>query len=85
MSRQSAGAMLQEMICPTVPYEPLPDAAPKLLTAREAAKALSISERTLARLTADGELSVVRLGRSIRFDPRVLSRWIEKSLATAIV
>ncbi|MGB7158218.1 MAG: helix-turn-helix domain-containing protein [Tepidisphaeraceae bacterium] len=59
-----------------------PDVAelrPLLLTPREAAKALRLSERTLARYTADGEIPVVRIGRSVRYDPRSLSQWIDRS------
>lgn len=56
-----------------------PTAEPKLLTAREAAKALAVCERTLAALTSRGEIPVIRIGRAIRYDPRDLMEWIEKS------
>jgi excisionase family DNA binding protein len=49
---------------------------PLLLTTRQAAKALSISERTLWQLAKDGKIPTVRIGRSVRFDPRDLQDWI---------
>jgi excisionase family DNA binding protein len=52
-------------------------AARLLLTAAEAALALAISERTLWQLTRDKEIPVVRLGRSVRYDPADLKRFIE--------
>lgn len=59
---------------------PLPSTPPPftlLLTSTTAARALAISARTLWGLTARGELPVVRIGRSVRYDPRDLVRWIE--------
>jgi len=53
---------------------------PLLLTARQAAKLLNISERTLYARTVDGSISVVRIGnRGIRYDPADLRRWIESA------
>jgi excisionase family DNA binding protein len=52
---------------------------PLLLTVRQAAKVLSISERTLWSLTARGEIPAVRFGRSVRYDPADLRRWIESA------
>jgi excisionase family DNA binding protein len=56
--------------------EPLPGRVPQqttdqevlLLTPREAARALAISERSLWGLTQRGLLACVRLGRSVRYD-----------------
>ena len=50
-----------------------------LLTAREAAKALAISERTLWTLTNHGDVPVVRLGRSVRYDPDDLRAFVKRS------
>jgi excisionase family DNA binding protein len=50
---------------------------PLLLSRRQAAKVLSISERTLWTLTANGEIQAVRFGRSVRYDPADLRQWIE--------
>jgi len=57
--------------------------APQLLTPRETAKALAISERTLWALTQQGDIPVVRIGRSVRYDPRDLNEWIEKQKVVA--
>jgi excisionase family DNA binding protein len=51
---------------------------PKLLwTSREAAKALSISERTLWGLTKGGKVPCVRIGRAVRYDPKDIRAWID--------
>jgi len=57
-----------------------------LITAAEAAKSLSICERTLWGLTKTQELPCVRIGRSVRYNPTDLRVWIEgqKSLAQPI-
>jgi len=52
---------------------------PLLLTPREAAKALSISERTLFDLKKNGELPVILIGRSVRYSVNDLKAWIKKS------
>ncbi len=49
-----------------------------LLTPREAAQALRISERKLWGLTASGEIPCVRIGRSVRYDINDLHAWIEE-------
>ena len=41
----------------------------RLLTPREAAARLNISERTLWGLARQGAIAVVRLGRATRYDP----------------
>ncbi len=43
------------------------DAAPLLLTRRQVADKLNISERTLYNLTASGEISAVRVGRRVSY------------------
>jgi excisionase family DNA binding protein len=59
---------------------PVPEAAPDrlLLTPRQAAAALSISERTLWQLTRDGAVRRVRIGRAVRYDPRDLQDYIDR-------
>lgn len=42
---------------------------PALLTTREAAEVLHVHPRTVQRLVERGELSVIRLGSAVRFDP----------------
>jgi len=47
---------------------------PRLLTARQCAELLAISERSVWSLTQRGQLRAVRLGRSVRYDlPDVLA------------
>ena len=48
-----------------------------LMDAHDTAKALSISERTLWRLTSKGEIPSVRIGRRVLYDPCALQRWID--------
>ena len=55
--------------------------APLLLTPRDTARALAISERTLCALTQRGDIPVVRIGRSVRYDPRDLNEWLAKQEA----
>jgi excisionase family DNA binding protein len=50
-----------------------------LLTAREAAKFLSISEKTLWTRTKRGDIAAVRIGNSVRYNPQELSRYINDS------
>ncbi len=50
--------------------------SPQLLTPPDAAMALAISERTLARLTAAGELPTVRIGRSVRYSAKTIADFI---------
>ena len=57
-------------------YNPAP---PKLLSARDAAKLLGVSERTLWSMTHRGEIAAVRIGRRVLYDPQDLSRWIAGS------
>lgn len=52
---------------------------PKLaLSAREAAEALSVSERQLWALTRDGVIPAVRLGGRVVYPVAVLQRWLEQ-------
>jgi excisionase family DNA binding protein len=52
---------------------------PMLLTARQAAKVLSISERTLWGLTKSGDIPAVRFGgRNVRYSPDDLKAWIHR-------
>jgi excisionase family DNA binding protein len=50
----------------------------QLVRAREVAKALDVSERQVLRLAAQGELSAVRVGRSVRFDPAAVEVWLRE-------
>ena len=53
----------------------------RLLRPREAARILAISPRKLWSLTASGELTAVRIGRAVRYDPADLRKWIEAQKA----
>jgi excisionase family DNA binding protein len=60
-----------------------PGEMPLLLTARQAAQRLSLSERTLWTLTnVAGEIPCVRHGRWVRYDPADLVEWIGRRKAT---
>lgn len=49
-----------------------------LLTAREAAAALSISERTLWSITRRGEIAHIACGRKVLYSPSDLDAWIDR-------
>lgn len=53
--------------------------SPLLLTSKQAATMLSISERTLYALAKSGEITAVRIGRAVRYDPQDLRAWIERA------
>ncbi|UCC99945.1 MAG: helix-turn-helix domain-containing protein [Phycisphaerales bacterium] len=49
-----------------------------LLTPREAARTLSVCERTLYGLTKSGDLPCVRIGRAVRYSTNDLRAFIEQ-------
>ncbi len=49
---------------------------PRLLTLRDVANLLRVSPKTVRRLMRRG-LPCIRVGRSVRFAPRAVSRWLE--------
>jgi Helix-turn-helix domain len=51
---------------------------PLLVDAREAAKIFAIGERRLWSLTYDGQIPCVRIGRSVRYDVRDLTKFIDQ-------
>lgn len=51
----------------------------KLLTYRETAIRLGVTERTIFSMVDRGELPAVRFGRSVRVDPADLRRFIDKA------
>ena len=53
---------------------------PLLLTPRQAAEALQISERKLWSMKASGEIPHVLLGRSVRYPVADLQQWIEERM-----
>lgn len=52
------------------------DLAPLLLTVPEAARMLAIGRSALYQLIWNGELTPVRIGRSVRFTPAELERFV---------
>lgn len=49
----------------------------RLLTAAELAGMLRLSPKTIQRLTGRGLLPCIRIGRSVRFAPGDVARWLE--------
>ena len=56
-----------------------PDSLVLLLTPRQAAAALAISERTLWSKTKVGEIPAVRVGRAVRYCVDDLQGWIARN------
>ncbi|NLX22939.1 MAG: helix-turn-helix domain-containing protein [Phycisphaerae bacterium] len=54
-----------------------------LWSPRQAAKSLSICERTLWSLTSEGQIRCIRIGRIVRYDPADLRAWIDRKKAEA--
>jgi excisionase family DNA binding protein len=54
---------------------------PLLWNARQAAKALGISDRTLFTLTKSGDVPHIRIGRRIMYPRTSLVEWIEQRSA----
>jgi excisionase family DNA binding protein len=50
--------------------------APLLLSARETARALSVSERTLFTLTKERGLPCVRIGSRVMYRPEAVNAWL---------
>ena len=51
---------------------------PLLVDIKEAARRLSISDRSVFSLTKAGLLRCVRLGRAVRYDPRELLAFVDR-------
>lgn len=56
---------------------------PGALDASGAAAYLSVSVRTIQRMTATGELRAVRYGRLVRYRPADLDAWLERHVDAA--
>ncbi len=71
------------MIAPVIHAAPetLTATVPRLLLSpREAAEALGLSERSLFSLTKSGEVPSLKLGRLVRYSVVELERWIAGKL-----
>lgn len=55
----------------------MPQAPPDLIDRPEAARRLSVSVRTLDELISTGDLSVVRIGRTVRIRPSAIAYFVE--------
>jgi excisionase family DNA binding protein len=53
-----------------------------LLRTREAAKRLAISERLLFKLTSDGTIPCVRIGRLVHYSVATIEKWIRDTEST---
>ena len=62
----------------TTPQTPRPPVTPLLVSHRDAARMLSVCERTLYSLVQAGEIPVVRIGRGVRYSVEDLKAWIKK-------
>ncbi len=62
----------------TTTKPPLAETA-QLLTAKETAKRLSISERHLYTLTRSGELPCIHIGKAVRYSLVTIQHWIDQS------
>lgn len=49
-----------------------------LLTAAELARRLGVSEPTVRRLTAQRGIPFYRIGRSVRYCPEAVARWLQE-------
>lgn len=55
-----------------------------LMTSKEAARRLSISERTLFTLTKAGKLAVIRIGRAVRYVWSDIEKYIDAQRRQAL-
>ena len=53
-----------------------------LLTPRETAKRLAISERHLFQLTRSGQLPCVRVGKCVRYNVETIQKWVREAEST---
>jgi excisionase family DNA binding protein len=60
------------------PADPI-DQGKILFTTDEAARLLSISEKTLFNLTRDGQIKATRLGRAVRYSRQAIDDMIERT------
>lgn len=63
-------------------HDRTPPAIDRLLTYRQAAEVLGVSDRNVWTLVDRGDLPAVRFGRSVRIDPADLRAFIERAKRT---
>jgi len=54
---------------------------PYLVDGDEGARLMGVSPRTLFQMEKDGKIKAVRIGRSVRYSPDALRKWVEQQLA----
>jgi excisionase family DNA binding protein len=55
----------------------------RLMTYKEVATQLDLSERFIAKLVGLGEIPYVKIGKSVRFNPNKIKEWVDKKSNTA--
>ena len=65
-------------------HDPKPVIVEPLLTYRQAAEVLGVTDRTIWALVDSGRLPAVRFGRSVRIDPTDLRAFIEHAKRSEI-
>jgi excisionase family DNA binding protein len=53
---------------------------PRLLTVEDVADVLGVNARTVRRLVARGDLTRIRIGGSVRYDPRDVRALIQRGI-----
>lgn len=75
--RQAGTALMREWLTlPRARTTPKASSERMLLTSREAAAQLAVSERHLHRMTRNGNLPFVRVGNAVRYHVESLRQWI---------
>ena len=57
----------------------------KLLTYKEVAKQLDLSARFIAKLVSLDDIPCIKIGKSVRFNPDAIQKWLEKKSSDAPV
>ncbi len=64
------------MFATTKPLPPVPQPEPLLVDGPGAQRLLSLSKSSIYLLTKAGKLPHVRIGRSVRYSPADLAKWV---------
>jgi excisionase family DNA binding protein len=80
--REVLAELLVEWKAPPPYQQPRPVADGLLLTQRETAERLAISERHLSRLTSTGQLPCVRVGKCVRYNVETVRKWLREAEST---
>lgn len=82
--RQVAGDLVEELKASSRHQAPQATPADEafLLTPRETAKRLAISERHLFQLTRSGRIPCVRVGKCVRYNVETIQKWVRETEST---